>query len=397
MTYELGGFANCHSHVFHRALRGRTHGGGGTFWTWREQMYALADVLDPDLVHDLACATYAEMALAGVTTVGEFHYLHHAPDGTSYDDPNAMGEAVVEAAKAAGIRIALLDTCYLSAGFGREVEGVQRRYNDGDVAAWAERVDALHQTYAPDPDVVIGAAVHSVRAVPADQIGGVVDWATRHDAPLHVHLSEQPAENDECRAVHGVTPTALLAERGAWEAHATAVHATHLTPEDIATLGASGAYACFCPTTERDLADGVGPSEALRDAGAVLTLGSDSNAVIDMFEEMRAVELNERLVSGRRGTWQRDALVRAATTDGLRSLGFVADDRVRLGYDSIRLAGARPGPESAVFAAAAPDVREVVVGDRVVVSNATHVDRSDVTRDLERAVRACWQRVEESK
>ena len=398
MTYDLGGLANCHSHVFHRALRGRTHGGGGTFWTWREQMYALAAALDPDLLFDLARATYAEMALAGVTTVGEFHYLHHTPDGRQYDDPNAMGVAAIEAAREAGIRIALLDTCYLSAGFGREVEGVQRRYSDGDVARWAERVDALGQRYADEPRVVVGAAVHSVRAVPADQISGVTEWATRHDAPVHVHLSEQPAENDECLAEHGVTPTELLASHGVWAADATAVHATHLTRDDVATLGANGAYACFCPTTERDLADGVGPSDALRGAGAVLTLGSDSNAVIDMFEEMRAVELDERLVSGRRGTWQPDELVRAATTDGQHSLGFTAEgDRVHVAYDSVRLAGSRPGAESIVFAAAAPDVREVVVDGRYVVTDGRHTMVDDVAGDLDHAVRACWQRVEETQ
>ena len=393
--YELDGFANCHSHVFHRALRGRTHSGGGTFWTWREQMYALARVLDPDLLHDLASAAYAEMALAGVSTVGEFHYLHHAPDGRPYDDPNAMGVAVVEAAKAAGIRITLLDTCYLSAGFGRPVEGVQRRYSDGDVGAWAERVDALRSRYADDADVVVGAAVHSVRAVPADQLDGVAAWARTQAAPLHVHLSEQPAENDECRAVHGRTPTALLAGHGIWEAHATAVHATHLTDDDIETLGEAGAYACFCPTTERDLADGVGRSDALRRAGAVLTLGSDSNAVIDMFEEMRAVELDERLVTGRRGTWQPADLVRAATTDGQRSLGFEATgSQVRVSYDSVRLAGAEPGPEATVFAATAADVRDLVIKESAVVAGGRHGSVDDVVDELDRAVRAVWDRAE---
>lgn len=391
MPYEVGGFANCHSHVFHRALRGRTHGDGGTFWTWREQMYGLAARLDPDLLFDLARATYAEMALAGVTTVGEFHYLHHAPDGRPYDAPNAMGEAVIEGAKAAGIRIALLDTCYLSAGFGREVEGVQRRYSDGDVDAWAERVDALRAKYAGNPAVVVGAAVHSVRAVPADQIGRVAEWAIQCGAPLHVHLSEQPTENDECQAVHGKTPTALLAEHGVWDAAATAVHATHLTADDIATLGASGTYACFCPTTERDLADGVGPSSELWAAGAVLTLGSDSNAVIDMFEEMRAVELDERLVSGRRGTWQPDQLIRAATTDGQRSLGFAPEEsRVRVAYDSVGLAGTEPGPESIAFAAAATDVHGVDVDGVAVVDEGRHLMIDDVVGDLDRAVRACW-------
>ena len=394
MTYEVSGFANCHSHVFHRALRGRTHGGGGTFWTWRDQMYALAGVLDPDLLYDLARATYAEMALAGITSVGEFHYVHHQPDGRTYDEPNAMGEAVVEAAKAVGIRIALLDTCYLSAGFGREVEGVQERYTDGDATRWAERVDALDSKYAGDPGVVVGAAVHSVRAVPVDQVDVVSEWAATRGRPLHVHLSEQPAENEECLAVHGVTPTALLAEHGVWNANATAVHATHLTADDISILGAAGAYACFCPTTERDLADGVGPSRELAEAGVTLTLGSDSNAVIDPFEEMRAVELDERLVSGRRGTWQASELLTAATYDGQRSLGFGdSTDRVAVDFGSVRLAGSELGPDPLVFAAAPDDVREVVVEGTAIVRSGRHTTIADVAGDLDRAIKACWERV----
>src|SRR5665811_2154174 len=297
----LPGFANAHSHAFHRALRGRTHADGGTFWTWREQMYSLAAVLDPDLLHDLATATYAEMALAGISTVGEFHYLHHGPGGTPYDDSNAMGEALIAAARDAGMRIALLDTCYLSTGFDAPAEGVQRRFSDGDAEQWARRVEDLAARYVGATDVVIGTAIHSVRAVPADQLHVVARAIP--GAPLHVHLSEQPAENDECLASTGLTPTALLDSAGVWSERSTAVHATHLTGTDIETLGAHHVFVCFCPTTERDLADGVGPSRQLHEAGARLTLGSDSNAVIDMFEEMRAVEMNERLVSGNRGTW----------------------------------------------------------------------------------------------
>ena len=236
------GFANCHSHAFHRALRGRADA-TGSFWTWREQMYAIATVLDPDLLFDLATATYSEMRLAGIRTVGEFHYVHHQQDGSRYDDPNAMGVALIAAAREAGVRIALLDTCYLAAGAGRAPEGVQRRFSDGDAATWAGRVEALARQHEDDPDVVIGAAIHSVRAVPRDQLALVA--SALPDAPLHVHVSEQPAENEECLAATGLTPVALLDESGAWTPRTTAVHATHLTDADIATLGgASPTSAC---------------------------------------------------------------------------------------------------------------------------------------------------------
>ena len=372
-------FANCHSHAFHRALRGRTHAGGGTFWTWREQMYALAAVLDPDLLHDLARATYAEMALAGISTVGEFHYLHHGPDGTPYDDPNAMGEVLIAAAREAGLRIALLDTCYLSTGFGKPVEGVQRGFSDGNAEHWARRVEDLAARYVGAADVVIGTAIHSVRAVPAGQLSVVAQAIP--GAPLHVHLSEQPAENDQCLASTGLTPTALLDEEGVWSERTTAVHATHLTGPDIETLGARNAFVCFCPTTERDLADGVGPSRQLHEAGARLTLGSDSNAVIDMFEEMRAVEMNERLVSGDRGTWAAPELIAAATATGHESLGFAdAGREIDIDWGSPRLAGVPQDGAGLVFAASAADV-------------ASDLDPDTVARDLREVIAKCWSRV----
>jgi len=186
----MPGLANCHSHAFHRALRGRTQAERGSFWTWREQMYRLAEELTPDSYKDLAVEVYSEMRATGITAVGEFHYLHHQPDGTPYDDPNEMGRALLAAADEAGIRIRLLDTCYLAAGVGRQPEGVQRRFSDGDADRWAERVEAFG-------DERVGAAIHSVRAVPREQLGVVAGWARRHDAPLHVHLSEQVAENEE--------------------------------------------------------------------------------------------------------------------------------------------------------------------------------------------------------
>ncbi|GEP34647.1 formimidoylglutamate deiminase [Nocardioides szechwanensis] len=386
----LPGFANCHSHAFHRALRGRTQRERGTFWTWREQMYAVAARLTPDSYFNLAKATYREMVAAGITSVGEFHYLHHQPDGTPYDEPNAMGLALVEAAREAGIRIALLDTCYLSSGFGEPVQGVQVRYSDGDADAWAARVDKLQ----PDDTTVIGAAIHSVRAVADEDLATVV--AAAQGRPLHVHLSEQTAENDACIAAYGATPTQLLADHGVLGPLTTAVHATHLMPDDLAHLGGTGTHACFCPTTERDLGDGVGPSRHLFHAGSPITLGSDSHAVIDPFEEMRALEMDERLASRTRGHWTAGELLDAATRAGHRSLGFADAGEIAVGQraDLVtvdtagpRTAGTGADENSAVFAATAADVTQVMVDGRVVFEQG---GRGDIGRDLATAIERLW-------
>src|SRR6266540_803546 len=294
----LPGLANAHSHAFHRALRGRTHGGQGDFWSWRERMYALASRLEPDSYLALARATYAEMALAGIAAVGEFHYLHHPPGGGRYADPNELGRALLRAAAEAGVRITLLDACYLQADVdGASLEGVQRRFGDGSAAAWAERVERL----APPAGggALLGAAIHSVRALPPAAMAEVAAWAAERGAPLHLHLSEQPRENQACLAATGRTPARLAADCGVLGRRTTAVHATHPATGDAELLGASGTTVCLCPTTERDLADGIGPARRLVDAGCPLALGSDSHAVVDLFEEARAVELDERLATGR--------------------------------------------------------------------------------------------------
>jgi formiminoglutamate deiminase len=382
----LPGLANAHSHAFHRALRGRTHTGGGTFWTWREQMYAVAAALDPDTYLALARATYAEMALAGFTAVGEFHYLHHGPDGRPYADPNAMGYALIEAAAQAGIRITLLDTLYLTADVaGAPLEGVQRRFGDGDVDGWAERVDQLK----PGPHGLVGAAAHSVRAVPAEQLA---TFAYRADGlPVHVHLSEQPRENEQCLARHGRTPAELLDEHGVLAGWTTAVHATHLTGGDVERLGGTGTGVCLCPSTERDLADGLGPARALADAGSPLSLGSDSHAVLDAFEELRGLELHERLRSGRRGRFGTGELLRAAThhtTIGWDDAGRIVPgaraDLVTVRLDSVRTAGAAPA--GAVWAATAADVTHVVADGREIVTDGRHTS-VDVAAELRAAIR----------
>jgi len=368
----LPGLANAHSHAFHRALRGRTHGDRGSFWTWRELMYEVAGRLDPDTYFTLARAVYGEMALAGITCVGEFHYLHHGPDGTPYADPNAMGHALIEAAREAGIRITLLDAVYLTSGVdGKPLEGVQRRFGDGDYDGWATRFDGLRASAG----VKIGAALHSVRAVPVD---GMATFAHRTDGlPVHVHLSEQRAENEQCQAVHGCSPTELLDSMGVWQPMTTAVHATHLSPADLLILGDQ--HVCLCPSTERDLADGIGPARALADAGARLSLGSDSQAVVDLFEEARGVELDERLATERRGHFSAAELLTAATVTGHAALGWddagtIATGRradlVAVSLESVRTAGVDPA--GLVFAATAADVTHVVADGRLIVDGGRH-------------------------
>jgi len=391
----LPGMANAHSHAFHRALRSRTQVGAGSFWTWRDQMYTAAQRLDPDSYFRLARAVYGEMATAGITCVGEFHYLHHGPGGAPYADPNAMSAALVAAAQEAGIRITLLDTCYLHGGIGAAPNETQQRFSDGDALSWAARASATKSLESAD--VKIGAAIHSVRAVDPATIEVVAAWAAAQQAPLHAHVSEQKAENHQCIDAYGLTPTALLAERGALERRFTAVHATHLAGSDIGLYGIHGCTICMCPTTERDLADGIGPALALRDAGARLSLGTDSHAIIDIFEEARAVELHERLASQIRGSHDAPSLMRAATVQGHDSLGWADAGRIEAGMladlvsvrmDSVRTAGssAATAVESAIFAASAADVHNVVSGGVVIVSDGRH-QRMDVAADLASSIR----------
>jgi formiminoglutamate deiminase len=390
----IPGLANAHSHAFQRALRGRTQAGSGDFWTWRAGMYEIADLIDPDLYLALARATFGEMALAGITAVGEFHYLHHGPGGARYEDPNELGNAVLEAARQAGIRITLLDTCYLHGGFGEQPEGGQLRFSDGSVEAWAQRVDALEA----GPGARVGAAIHSVRAVDPGAAAVVAAIAAQRFWPLHAHVSEQPTENEGSVAAYGKSPTAVFAEAGALSERFTAVHATHLNEGDFALLGGRGCHVCLCPTTERDLADGVGPARRLVDAGARLCLGTDSHALIDPFEETRAVELDERLQGGVRGGHFAPELLGAATTGGCESIGWPEAGRIEpgaladlvcVGLEGVRLAGtsAEHALESVVFAGSAADVREVMVGGRFVVRDGAHLEL-DVAADLQTAISA---------
>ena len=390
----MPGFVNAHSHAFHRALRGRTHGGTGDFWSWRTPMYEIASRLTPDSYRELATMTFAEMALSGITGVGEFHYIHHNTDGTKYKNPNEMGLAMVQAAQRAGIRIALLDVAYLHAALDKpEPLAEQKRFSDGNIDAWLDRVDALGEG---GDGWTVGMAPHSVRAVHPRELEEIV--ANRHGKVVHLHVSEQPAENAACLAATGMTPTQVLDNVGLLGPHMTAVHATHLTDADISLLGNSRTCVCLCPTTERDLADGVGPAAALRDAGATLSLGTDSNAFIDMFEETRAIETDERLVTGKRGLHSPASLLAAATSVGATSLGWgphgiqvgAPADFIALSLDSVRLASfdSANGAAHIVHSAAPSDVRDVWVGGKQVVANFQHVEIGDVVTGLRSAIAA---------
>ena len=350
----MPGLANAHSHAFQRALRGRTQrAAGGSFWTWREQMYALAEELDDARFEALARATFAEMALAGITLVGEFDYLHRS-------------DALIRAAAAAGIRLTLLDACYL--------EGGLPRFHDADAQAWTKRVAALQPTTLTR----IGAAIHSVRAVEPAAARVVAEFAVDRGWPLHAHVSEQPAENEQCLARHGGTPLELLDRAGAVSDRFTAIHATHFSASDAARLAEAGAFCCLCPTTERDLADGIGAVHGR------LTLGSDSQAVIDLFEEARAVELDHRLRTGVRGTHGAASLAAAATVNGYQSLGWPEGGRIAPGaladlvtvsLDGPRLAGTRAADalDAVIFAATRDDVSTVIVAGRELEREPAHV------------------------
>jgi formiminoglutamate deiminase len=366
----MPGFANLHSHAFHRFLRGRTHRVGGNFWSWRDAMYGLAELLDPDLMYQIGLVVYGEMVRAGYTAVWEFHYLHHGSDGRGYTDPNAMGVALADAAAEVGIRLVMVDTLYLTSGVdGSEPEGVQRRFSDGSMQAWIERFELL-----PDR-VAKAAAVHSVRAVPVPAMETMAEYSSAGEIPVHVHVSEQRKENEECRAAHGISPVALLDRVGLLGPRTVAVHATHIDERDVERLASTGSRVCMCPTTERDLGDGIGPSHALSSAGVRLSIGSDSQAVIDPLEEVRALEMNARLALERRGVHQPVDLAGIGTDvpglgSGAITVGnqadFIALDLTRLDPAGLR------GEEllaAALFELSARDVTDVVVGGKRLVED----------------------------
>ncbi|MFF3854273.1 formimidoylglutamate deiminase [Micromonospora sp. NPDC002575] len=376
LTTVVPGFANAHSHAFHRELRGRTHASGGDFWQWRHRMYDVANRLTPDGYHLVAERVFTEMRDAGYTAVGEFHYLHHQPDGTPYGG-HEMELALAAAAASAGVRLVLLDACYLSGGVNEPLREEQQRFGDGDAHRWLDRWHRLRDVLSGQGNglVTLGAAIHSVRAVSRSDLAVIAGGLPR-EVPLHAHVSEQPAENQACLEAYGLTPIALLAEHGLVSGRFSAVHATHLSTGDISLLGEAGATIVMCPTTEADLGDGIGPAPELQAAGARLAIGSDQHVVIDPLEELSRLEFDQRLRLQRRGVFPPDTLWAAGTVSGYESLGLSGSlgsppglrvgepwDAVEIDTTSARLRGVDPW--QLPLAARACDVRATIVGGRL--------------------------------
>ena len=379
---RLPAFASAHSHAFQRAMRGQAQrpspggpggssgpGGRDDFWSWRGAMYGLAASLDPESIARISAVAFAELAAAGVRTVGEFHYVHHQPDGTPYADRTILADAVIAAARGAGLRIALLRVAYGRAGAGLPPEPGQRRFCDADPEQVLADVEALRRKHRGDRDVVIGLAPHSVRAVPPDWLRVLAEGAESLGAPLHMHVAEQPREIEACLAETGKRPVELLAERGVLAASVgrfVAVHATHLAPHEARLLGEASAFACICPTTERDLGDGLPDLRALRDAGVRLCVGVDSHVVCDPLEELRALETGERLRTLSRVTFTpqagtpAEALWREGSVHGALACGFPdAGGEVAIDVDdpSLALVAEDRRLDAVVFGAAGRVVR----------------------------------------
>ena len=422
----LPGLVNAHSHSFQRVIRGRTEhraAARDSFWTWREQMYAAAARLTPEDLYDAARMAFLEMALTGITAVGEFHYLHRAPAGQSYDDPNLLAKQVIRAARDIGIRIALLRVAYARSGFETPPNPQQARIIESDVQTFLKHTDELRgelmrgnndQAETPLPAVWVGVAPHSVRAVPLAYLHEVGSYARAHALPLHMHVSEQPAEVSACQREHGRTPVALLAAEGLLDARTTVVHAIHVTHAEVAELARAHTGICACPTTERNLGDGIIPADLYFDAGLRVALGTDSHAQIDLLEDARELEYHLRLQRLERAVLApaqgADAdqlsglaarLFACATTSGADSIGVHAGTleagraadffTVDLNDPSIAGAGADDLLPAVVFALARTAIREVVCGGQLIVDSGRHAAQDEIVARFAALQRRLWR------
>ncbi|HEU4992170.1 MAG TPA: formimidoylglutamate deiminase [Luteimonas sp.] len=387
-AYSQRGIANLHSHAFQRAMAGlaeRQTDPGDSFWTWRETMYRMAGRFDPDTLHAVASQLYAEMLESGYTTVCEFHYLHHRPDGTPYADPAAMSRALVRAARETGIRLTLLPVLYMTGGFdGRPLAERQRRFGHG-VDAFLALIDALRAD--EDATLRVGCALHSLRAVPADAMRTVLAALPR-DMPVHIHIAEQLGEVQDSLALRGARPVEWLLGNAEVDARWTLVHATHLEPAETAGIARSSATVAICPTTEANLGDGLFPLRAYLDAGGAIGIGSDSQVSVSPVEELRWLEYGQRLATHHRNIAVRggspsvgETLLGAVHASAHNATGLDASgDVVVLDADAPQFAGATEGDiaDRWIFSGNRPLVREVRVAGERVVADGRHRDRDAI-------------------
>jgi formimidoylglutamate deiminase len=465
----LPGLINAHSHAFQRVIRGRTEyrtaNSKDSFWTWREMMYSAAARLTPEDVYDASRMAFLEMALSGITSVGEFHYLHHGPDGSSYDDPNLLAKEVVRAANDVGVRIALLRVAYARSGYELETNPQQLRFIENDPDVYLKNLEQLRSDLVPsrNPTVSesssqssgalphgrgsawpamawVGVAPHSVRAVPLNYLKEIINVANAKQLPIHMHVAEQQAEVSACIEEYGRSPVALLATEGLLSERVTAVHSIHVSPKAVGMLADARAMVCACPTTERNLGDGIIPIDSYFRQGVRVSLGTDSHVEIDLLEDARELEYHLRLQKMERAvldpginpTMQRgleSSELHGALPHGRGSAGLELPSKVRTSalaarlFDCATINGAAsinaPGgtleggraadfftvdlndPSIAgassddllsaiVFSLARTAVKDVVVGGRRIVEDGKHAQQEDIVERFKALQKRLW-------
>ena len=411
----LPGLVNAHSHAFQRVIRGRTEyrtaNNKDSFWTWREMMYGAVARLTPEDVYDASRMAFLEMALSGITAVGEFHYLHHAPDGTAYDDPNLMAQEVVRAANDVGLRIALLRVAYARSGYERETDQQQLRFIEKDPEAYLKNVERLRSDLGDGKMAWVGIAPHSVRAVPLNYLKEIVNVANQQRLPVHMHVAEQPAEVSACIEEYGRSPVALLETEGLLSERFTAVHAIHVTPKAVGMLAEARALVCACPTTERNLGDGIVPADSFFKQGVRVALGTDSHIQIDLLEDARELEYHLRLQKMERAildpggspTLRKGLAARlfdCATVSGAESINAPggslepgrAADFFTVDLNDPSIAGASPDDllSSIVFSLSKTAVKDVVVGGKRIVEDGRHAQQEEIVERFKALQERLW-------
>jgi formimidoylglutamate deiminase len=407
----LPGFVNVHSHSFQRLIRGKSESrivSGKDFWSWRGTMYHAASQLDQQDVYDVARMTFLEMVLAGTTTVGEFHYLHNAPNGCPYDDPNLLSKQVIAAARSVGIRIVLLRTAYLRSGYELPPDPGQIRFFES-TSGFLKNIEALiDDCSAPLSEVRYGVAPHSVRAVPLTDLRKIAAWATENRLPLHMHVAEQVAENDACLREYGLTPVQLLEKEGLLGRGFTAVHAIHINMDEIGMLAEANATICSCPTTERNLGDGIIAADKVIAAGINVAFGSDSQAQIDPLEDARELDYHLRLKQQERAILDQIAarplasrLFDCATVNGANALELPAGrlssgsfaDFFTIDLNDVSIAGHSPEDllPIVVFALNRSAIRDVVVNGKFILRDQKHVLHDEIVSRYKEIHQKVWQ------